>query len=302
MVGRLSVGALSAGIALLALHGAALGAEPSAASPAPAAAAAMATPRGAVVVAVGEGSTEAARPLAHDVYREEALRPAIDDATARALIGEPLAAQAPPKVVEIAEIRASLGRSGSDAAARRLLASIGQGARARIVVAVAIEGGRPVAKVLRVETATFESIELGATVETPAAGQDQAQAQPQSATPTATPTPTPAPAQKIVRWPGAVATLLPLASAPKSAAAPADKPAASTTKAPVGPVRPKDAKQTAPPSKPAPSDEKDSPAWKSPWFWAALGGVAAASLAAFGIAKAVESDDSLVRLQGRVAP
>lgn len=239
------------------------------------------------MVAVGEGATEAARPLAHDVYREEALRPAVDDATARALIGEPLAKDAPPKLVEIAEIRASIAGSGSDAAARRLLASLGEGARARIVVTVAMEGGRPVAKVLRVETKAFENVELGATVETPAASQT--------------------PAAKIFRWPGAVVTLLPLASPAAAAeakgpAAPSGNAAAATSKttndASAGPVHP------TPSSAPKPSAPKPveaQPAWKSVWFWATLGGVAAAGVAAFGIAKAVESDDGLVRLQGRVA-
>jgi hypothetical protein len=291
MDGRLSAGALSAGIALLALPGAALCEETGAAARAPEAA-----PRGAVVVAVGEGATEAARPLAHEVYREEALRPGIDDATARALIGEPLAKDAKdaaPKLAEIAEIRASIARSGSDAAGRLLLASIGEGARARIVVTVSMDGGRAVARVLRVETKAFEGVELGATVETPAAGG-------------------PGEPAKIYRWPGAVATLLPLASAspaapsksdlgseeaaPKSAAAPP----VNNNKSP-GPVRPTaDAKKpAAPPPKPAPVE--DRPAWQSPWFWVTLGGVAAAGLAAFGIAKAVETDDGLVRLQGRVA-
>jgi hypothetical protein len=283
MVGRLRAGALSAGIALLALPGAALGEEPGAGEAAPAAAAA----RGAIVVAVGEGATEAARPLAHDVYREEALRPAVDDATARALIGEPLAKDAPPKLIELAEIRASIARSGSDAAARRLLASLGEGARARIVVTVAMEGGRPVAKVLRVETRAFENVELGATVETPAASQT--------------------PAAKIIRWPGAVVTLLPLASTAaaaeaKSPAAPSGDAAAGTTKTTkttsAGPVRPT---PNSAPKPAAPKPVEAQPAWKSVWFWATLGGVAAAGLAAFGIAKAAESDDGLVRLQGRVA-
>jgi hypothetical protein len=280
MVGRLRAGALAAGIALVALPGAALGEEPGARAgeAAPAAAA-----RGAIVVAVGEGATEAARPLAHDVYREEALRPAVDDATARVLIGEPLAKDAPPKLIELAEIRASIARSGSDAAARRLLASLGEGARARIVVTVAMEGGRPVAKVLRVETRAFENVELGATVETPAASA------PQTST------------AKIFRWPGAVVTLLPLASTvaaaeTKSTAAPSGSAAATTNKASAGPVRPPSSSEPA-----APKPVEAQPAWKSVWFWATLGGVAAAGVAAFGIAKAVESDAGIVRLQGRVA-
>ena len=292
---RLRAGALSAGIALFALPGAALGDERGAAAqaggsapmaaPASPAAAPVTLARGAIVVAVGEGATEAARPLASDVYRDEALRPAVDDATARALIGEPLAKDAPPKLVEIAEIRVSLAQSGSDAAARRLLASLGEGAGARIVVTVAMEGGRPVAKVLRVETRAFESVELGATVETPAAGRAEG------------------PAAKVFRWPGAVATLLPLAAGTPSTAKGAS----------AGPVRPEagsaanqknqnqNQNQNQKSAAPAPKPVEDRPAWKSPWFWATLGGVAAAGLAAFGIAKAVESDDGLVRLQGRVS-
>lgn len=276
---RLRAGSLAAGIALLALSGSALGDEPAAAAQAADAAPANANAatRGAIVVALGEGSTEAARPLAHDVYREEALRPAIDDATARALIGEPLAKEAPQKLVELAEIRASIAQSGSDAAARRLLASLGESARARLVVTVAVEGGRPVAKVLRVETKAFENVELGATVETPAADQG--------------------PAVKVFRWPGAVATLVPLASA-KGGEVRATKPAKTASAGPIRPVAKDSPKPAAPP---APKPVEDRPTWKSPWFWATLGGVAAAGLAAFGIAKAVESDEGLVRLQGRVA-
>lgn len=281
---RLRVGALSAGIALFALPGAALGDEPGNAGPAAVTAGHAGLPKGAIVVAVGEGATEAARPLAHDIYREEALRPAVDDATARALIGEPLAKEAPSKLVELAEIRASIARSGSDAVARRLLASLGEGARARLVVTVAVEGGRPIAKVLRVETKAFENVELGATVETPAAS------------------PAETPAAKIYRWPGAVATLLPLASVAaqtKGTESISAKTTTTTKKPAGGPLRPTSSSAPKPAAPPKPVE--DRPAWQSPWFWATLGGVAAAGLAAFGIAKAVESDDGLVRLQGRVA-
>jgi hypothetical protein len=294
MVSRLRAGALLAATVILAGYG-----EARAAEPAP-------MKKGAVVVAVGDESAAAARPLARDVYREEALRPPIDDAAARVLAGEPTPAGAPAKLVELGELRASVARTGSDAAARRLLASLGESARARIVISVTVgEGGRPVAKVLRVETAAFESVELGATVETTPEG------------------------EKAFRWPGAVATLLPLAAkgegepattatapsattsasgASSSSSAPSSTPAKPTAGSPSkpsaaaktpGPLRPTAA--SAQPAKPEPADDKDRPTWKSPWFWATLGGVAAVGLGIFGIVKATESDSDLVRLQGRIA-
>jgi hypothetical protein len=291
MVSRLCAGALLTATVVLTGYGEARAAEP--------------TPsrRGAIVVAVGDESAAAARPLARDVYREEALRPPIDDAAARVLAGEPTPAGAPAKLIELGELRASVARTGSDAAARRLLASIGETARARIVISVAVvEGGRPVAKVLRVETAAFESVELGATVETTPEG------------------------EKAFRWPGAVATLLPIAaksdSAPAATATPsgATTPQASSSSAPSSaPAKPAVGSQSKPsaaaktpaplrptassaaPAKPEPADDKDTPAWKSPWFWASLGGVVAVGLGIFGIVKATEGDGDLLRLQGRIA-
>lgn len=158
---------------------------------------APAEPRGAVVVALGEDASAAARPLAYDVYRDEALRPLVDDATARVLVGEPPAEGAPRSLADLAEVRRSIAPAVPDAASRRLLASLGGDVRARLVVSVAMVDGKPVARVLRVAGATFEWATLSATPDAAAAW----------------------------AWPSAVATLRGFVPAPAPLAPVADRPA-----------------------------------------------------------------------------
>ncbi|MRG92520.1 hypothetical protein [Polyangium spumosum] len=126
--------------------------------------------RGAIVVAIGDGASVAAKPLAREIYRDEALRPALDDRVARVLAGEPAADDAPPKERELAEVRSAL-TTNDDAPSRRLLASLGVEQKAELVVAVSMAGERPVARVLRVGTARYEPIELGPTLERTEAGE-----------------------------------------------------------------------------------------------------------------------------------
>ena len=253
MIARLGASALAFGALLFAAEGAALA---QAASPG----------KGAIVVATSADGTAAAKPLARDVYRDEALAPGIDDATARVLAGEAPAADAPTKLKELGDLRASVSSAGSEAATRRLLAAIGSDLKARIVVSVTMEGGRPVAKVLRVETAAFEGVELGATVETAPSG------------------------EKLFQWPGALETLHKLLLAEKpveKAGAAASPPAKKTAKAPAkGETKPAETKSI----------------WSSPWFWGTLGGVVAVGATVFAVAKATEGDGGTLRLQGRVAP
>jgi hypothetical protein len=155
---------------------------------------------GAIVVAVAEGAAPAARALAFDVYRDPELRPAIDDATARVLAGEALPEGAPARLKEIAELRASIAHASSsvppaspappttpaptsDLVTRRLVASLGTELGATLVVAVGMDGTRPVARVMRAATAAYERVELGPTVEIGESG------------------------ARTYRWPGATATL-----------------------------------------------------------------------------------------------
>lgn len=231
------------------------------------AAAEAATPaqatRGAVVVAVSSDAGPPARSLAREVYRDAALRPAIDDATARVLTGEasPSPEDGPPRprLAEMAEVRASIAGAGSEVASRRLLASLGAETSATLVIAVSIEAGRPVAKVLQVASATYEPIELGATIETAPDG------------------------ARSFLWPGATTTLkgfLPkvapstLASSPKRTLA-------------------------TPPPRSTPKESK--PLWSSPWFWGAIGGVAAVGITVFVLSQTTGAP-STVHLDGRVVP
>lgn len=213
--------------------------------------------RGVIVMSTSPEAVSAAKPLARDVYKDEALRPTIDDATARVLAGEAPAEGAPPKLMELRDLRASAFSAGSEAASRKLVSAIGADLKARLVVTVSMEGGRPLARVLRVETSAYEGITLGATTETAPSG------------------------ETTFHWPGAVDALHKLL--------PADGPRALAKPAPAAPK---------PASKPAPSES----IWKSPWFWAVLGGVVAAGAGTFAIVKATNADEPTVHIVGRVAP
>ncbi len=248
------------------------------------------------MVAVGSEATRAARALARAVYQDAALRPGIDDAVARALVGDaPAGARdraAAQQAAEIAELRAAVEGAVSDAAARRLLASLGADARAELVVVVRMEGGeggergadgergergRPVARVLRVATASYAPIELGATVEQPEAAGGAAAG------------------EARFTWPGAVEALHGQQRAPRAG------------RAAVRPVAP-EAAQTAAPARgqaergAADADQGATPFWRSPWFWGSVGLAAAAGAAVFAISQAGDGEAETVHLRGRIAP
>jgi hypothetical protein len=256
---------------------AASSAAPIAAPPAPRAAPIMAA-HGAVVVAVNDDAGPAAKALAHEVYREPTLRPSIDEATARALTGglaagaaAPAGATPPPagptdKLAEITALRGSIAASVTDITTRHLLASLGTSLRADMVVAVSLDGGHAVARVLHAGTASFERVELGASVEIAADG------------------------ARTFHWPGAATTLRGFLPAPPASAAAIESP-----KPAAKPPEPVKAESKAPLS-----DQR--PAWKSPWFWAALGGVAAVGVTVFVLAKTTGGNPGTVHLDGSVDP
>ncbi len=218
--------------------------------------------RGVVVVAIGAGADVAAKPLAREIYRDEALRPSVDDATARVLAGEPAAADAPARLRDLAEVRFAL-TANDDAPSRRLVASLGAEQRAEIVVAVSMAGDRPLARVLRVGTARYEPIELGPTTERNEAGEIR------------------------YTWPGAAATLRKLVVLP---------PAKVATPAPIAP------KKTSTPTTPKPKEPTPTPWHRSAWFWVPLGVVVATGAAVLIASKATEDSSGVVRLKGQVAP
>jgi hypothetical protein len=218
---------------------------------------------GALVIAISDDAAPAAKPLAREVYKDDALRPAVDEPTARVLTGEPAPQDAPAKLRETAEIRAALPKAEGDASARRLLASLGAEHKAVVVVAVSMNGDRPIARVLRVESARYEPIELGATIETGEGG------------------------ARSFQWPGATTTLRRLL-APAAATAPAPGPIAPK------PVTPKPLKR--------PDESGKAPWYKSGWFWGPLGAVVGVGAAVLIASQVTKDDQAMIRLKGQVVP
>ncbi len=126
--------------------------------------AAAPTPHGALVLALGNNVTGATKTLARDVYRDERLQPVIDEATVRVLAGEPAPSDAPAALQSLAHVRESLPPTPDDLGAK-LIAAIGQERHVEIVVAVSMSADRPVARVVRVTSAKYESVLIEASVE-----------------------------------------------------------------------------------------------------------------------------------------
>lgn len=234
---------------------------------------APAAAQGAIVVAIGEGSGPAARALAREAYADEALRPRIDDVTARVLAGEAPPASAPAKLAEITEVRRALSTSetsSTDAVARRLLASLGADLGASIVVTVSMRDAAPVARALLVSTAAFAPVEWTATLEPQTDGSTR------------------------VKWSNVVPLLAALTKSPRPAgSAPAPSPRAPAPN--TGPVK------NPSPGPAAPTKEEPRSFWTSPWTWAGIGVVAAAGVVVFAVSQA-QGDGGGLRLQGRVSP
>lgn len=168
-----------------------------------------AAPHGVVVLAMSDEAIPAARALAREVYGDEALRPRIDDATARVLAGEAAPAGSSAKLVEIADVRRAAQGAATDALTRRLFASLGADLGAILVVPVAVRDGKPSARIVSVAKGAFEPIELSGSIEAQPDGTSR------------------------VKWAGVAAILTSLV--PK---APAPLPAPKGTAAP-GPLAPK---------------------------------------------------------------
>lgn len=296
------IGALAIGLAARPTPAAADGAEPAPSAPATAQPAATAPPvatapppapeaapppapstpaqppapkaaaQGAIVIAVGDDAGPAARALAREAYADEALRPRIDDATARVLAGEAPPAGGPARLAEIADVRAAAQTATNDAVARRLLASLGSDLGAALVVAVSVRDSVPVARVLDVATSAFAPVELLGSIEAQADGTSR------------------------VKWTNVAGLLATLAG--KGA-----KPAGTQQNTGAGAGKAGAAKGTG--TKPGPlAPKKEEPArsfWTSPWTWAGIGVVAAAGVIVFAVSQ-TQGDPAGLRLQGRVSP
>jgi hypothetical protein len=221
---------------------------------------------GAIVVAVGEGPSKAARPLARELYRDARLRPSVDEATARVLAGDRPPETAPARLKEISELCSAALTGGSEVVQRRLLASLGNELGVALVVVVSLDNGRPIGRVFRVAAASFEPVELGATAAIASGG------------------------ERSFLWPGVAGTLAALLPSSEILGS---NPALAPRAGVVAPLPTRGVPLPAP--NPAPA-----PFWKSGWFWGGVGGVAAVALTIFAFSKATGSSD--VHLQGTVGP
>ena len=122
---------------------------------------------GVAVVAI-PGAQAAAWTAAKEVYADDLLRPAtLDEASARAIVGDPIAPDAPASVRELAEEQAGL--HGEDAASRAILRTMADRLHVRALVVVRSSPAGALARIFLPTQATFDaaSYQPDATPSTP---------------------------------------------------------------------------------------------------------------------------------------
>ncbi len=210
--------------------------------------------KGLAVLAEGE-AREPAKSLARAVYADPGLvSMGLDEASARALVGEQVATDAPPAVRDLAETRRAI--HGDDAPSRQLLGGLAASLHVKGIVVVSEEAAsgagqaaRPVARVYVTETGAFDAARYE---------------------PDPPPLVTWGAGAAPLGWSGAVAALhrgFAPAPPPVLQAQGVPAPAAALHEAP------------APAEKASPSGGR--PFYTSPWFWGALGAAAFAGAAFF---------------------
>src|SRR5262249_52179260 len=86
--------------------------------------------------------------------------------TARILVGEAPAEGASSAQKDLAELRASIARAGSEAAEKKLLAAIGGDLHAALVLSVTMSAGHANARIFDVASGRFTGTEIGPTTST----------------------------------------------------------------------------------------------------------------------------------------
>jgi len=252
------------------------------------------TATGAIVVATSEACRAPAKALARSAYADEALRPSIDEPTARALVGELPSASATadpttdPKLEEIREVVQGIGAACSPSCddsgvGRRLAASLGQELGVALVVVVscptreAAIAAPASARVLRVEDGRFAQVVLSPRAREGQPGDWSEASAVLRALLVALPA-TPPPRRTTPARPAAA----------RPPAKPAASPAATTRPGPVA----------------ADADEEDDgfDFISSPWFWGGLGAVVAVGVTVIALSQTSLNDPGVVQLQGRVSP
>jgi hypothetical protein len=243
------------------------------AAPTPAKKKPAATSSSAAVVAMRPEARAAARALARLVYRDAQLRPRFDEASARALMGEPPAETAAREVVELSEVVASLAAS-DDAVRRRLLAATGKELGVALVVLVDADDAGASARVLRVSEQRF----LGVTLAPKASEEGD------------------------FDWRDGLGMLRGLVAQPapgprRTAAKPRpDKPVAKKP----APLAPRNPAASEPGD--AEADDDQASLLTSPWFWGGLGVVVSVGVTVLVLSQTAFKEPDIITLEGRVSP
>jgi hypothetical protein len=231
--------------------------------------------QGAVILARNAEALPAAKALARTAYRDRQVRPAIDESTARILIGEPQGEGASAKAVELAEVARTALAQSDGTIATRLLSSLGRDLEVELVVVVELWDTGPQARVLAVSEGRFLPLVLSPKVSLP------------PPPPEAPPGP---PAAPLFDWSGATRVLRGLAHPP----APSH----------LGPsVAPAEAHARPAPPAPSPPDDKGKfgrNLLTSPWFWGGLAAVVTVGVTVLVLSQTALNEPDTVILDGRI--
>jgi hypothetical protein len=221
--------------------------------------------RGVAVICLDDAARAEAKRLARVVYRDARLRPNLDEAAARVLIGN-----AAPSTSDLAGAVKAARRATGDVR-RRLLVSVGRDVQAKLLAIVEqtpdsrsanghttnghTTNGQPTVRVLDVAHGRFLSLTLRATLKKDAKG-------------------------KVSRgWADAVVTLRALHGGEEP-----------------GPRR-----QNVRPASPsaAPEDAQES-VLQSPWFWTGIGIVVAAGVTVIVLSQTIGKTSDVVAIDGQI--
>jgi hypothetical protein len=238
---------------------------------------------GALVLAKTAAVLAPAKSLARATYREPALRPKVDEATARVILGDPLPENPPEKLAELARVRAAALEATDAAVSTRLLASLGRdlGIELMVVVEPAVEGQPPTARVLTVSEGRYLPMLLSPKIVPPPAGHPHP----------GSPADAPKPATAELDWAEVVPVLRGLAQP----APPATTPAPAKTPGVLGKPGPK-----APPT--GDKGKKKNNVLTSPWFWGGLGAVVAVGVTVLVLSQTALNEPNKIILDGRISP
>lgn len=230
--------------------------------------------QGAVVIARTVAVERAAEELARAAYQEPLLRPLLDELTVRAVLGGPLAAESPPRALELRRVARAAAEEADPAIAARLLRGLGGELGVALVLVVAGDEAAPSARAFVVAEGRFSPATFAPAPLAPTPPLHDGAAAPPTLPPR--------------DWSDAVSLL-------RGLVRPAAPPAV-----PVAPLAPVSKAPTAPP--PARRGFVAEHLLRSPWFWGGLAAVAAVGATVIILSQTTLNEPDTVVLGGRIAP